>query len=83
MAADQGIIDSVSNSNIKTVAESAASVKMIQTVTPEQAQDDSTLQSGGLSQLIAALTSALAAAQISSKTGDNTPPMTGTQVPGK
>jgi len=110
MAADQGLVDSVANSNVKTIAESAAfyaaqamansvqsqnrlqimaeaalstSIKGLQTVSPEQAQADSTLQTGGLAPLITALLSALNAGQIGAKTGDNTPPMTGTQVPGK
>jgi cellobiose-specific phosphotransferase system component IIC len=110
MAADQGIIDSVSNGNLKTVAESAAfftaqsfansvqsqnrlqilaesalstAIKGLQTVTPEQAMADSTVAASGLPPVISALLAALAAGQIGAKTGDNTPPMTGTQVPGK
>lgn len=107
MAADQGIIDSVSNGNMKTVAESAAfftaqsfadatasrnrlnilaetalstAIKGLQSVTPEQAQADTTLQTGGLPAILSALLAALNAGQIGAKTGDNTPPMTGTQT---
>lgn len=110
MAVDQGIVDSVSSGNLKTVAESAAfftaqgfansvshqnrlnilaetalatSVKLLSSVTPEQAQADSTLQTGGLAPLISALLAALNAGQIGAKTGDNTPPSTGTQTVGE
>lgn len=102
MAADQGIIDSVSNTNTKTfgdgpafyaqlamsnavshqgrinvIAEAAVSsaVKKLLTITPDEAQADSTVSEGGLPSLITSLVSALASAQVSTKVAQTTPPV--------
>ncbi len=82
----QSMANSVQSQNrINVLAETAlaTAVKTLASVTPEQAQADSTLQTGSLAPLISALLSALAGGQIGAKTGDNAPPMTGTQTVGK
>ena len=110
MAADPGIIDSVSNVNTKTLGDGpafyaqlamgnavshqarvhtlgeaalSAAVKNLLTISPEQAQADSTVAAGGLPGLISALLAALAGGQIGAKTSDNAPPQTGVQTPGR
>ncbi len=109
MAADQGVIDSVSNVNTKTLGDGpafyaqlamanavshqgrvnqlgeaalSAAVKNLLTISPEEAAADSTVAQGGLPGLISALLAALAGGQIGAKTGDNTPPSTGTKPAG-
>jgi len=53
-------------------------------VSPVQAVSDQKMLSGNdLAQQLAQLLAALGAGQMSGKQGDNAPPMTGTQTPGK
>jgi hypothetical protein len=73
-------IQSANRLNILAETALATAVKTLATISPEQAQADSTLQNGSLAGLLSSLLSALNAGQIGAKTGDNTPPQTGTQT---